>query len=82
MASSVTGNVLPWPSMTMPTESPTNKASMPAPSSSRAIAASYAVSMTIFSRRCFFACRSVIRTLFARIVILHVRTLEHLRERP
>src|SRR5215467_13224364 len=46
----------------MPTESPTRRASTPARSSSRAMFASYAVSMAIFSPRRFFSISSRVRT--------------------
>src|SRR4030095_13119743 len=58
MSSRVTASVLSDPRTTMPTESPTSNASTPAWSSRRAIVASYAVSMAIFSPRAFFSLRS------------------------
>src|SRR5688572_14876489 len=67
MSSSVTGSVCSWPSTTTPTESPTSSTSTPARSSSRAIVASYAVSMAIFSPRRFRSRRSGTRTLVSLI---------------
>ena len=40
IASSVTGSVLSWPSIAIPTESPTSSTSSPAPSSRRAVGVS------------------------------------------
>ena len=45
------GTVESWPSITIAAESPTRISSTPAPSASRALGASYAVTITIFSPR-------------------------------
>ena len=45
------GTVESWPSTTIAAESPTRISSTPAPSASRALGASYAVTITIFSPR-------------------------------
>src|SRR5262245_10285385 len=55
MSSTVTGNVVSLPWMTMPSESPTSSTSAPASSSRRANVASYAVSTVIRSPRSFMA---------------------------
>src|SRR5689334_12730340 len=50
------------PMMTVPSESPTRRISMPARSRIRAMVASYAVRVVIFSRRFFLRIKSGIRT--------------------
>ena len=49
----VTGTVVSWPWITIPSESPTSTTSTPAASSSTAKLASYTVMQAIFSPRCF-----------------------------
>src|SRR5690606_30243911 len=56
MSATVTGSVLSCPCNTMPSESPTSSASMPASAATRAKVASYAVSTANFSPAAFFAC--------------------------
>ncbi len=63
ISSSVTGTVDSRPWTTMPDESPTRIRSTPAASASRALGASYAVTMTIFSPRRFSSCSSGSGTL-------------------
>ena len=59
ISSIVTGSVESWPITTMAALSPTSSRSTPAASASRALGASYAVTMTTFSPRCFICARSV-----------------------
>src|SRR6185312_7829739 len=77
MSSRVTGMVVSWPSTTMPSESPTSRTSTPARSESAAMVESYAVIMTIFSPRCFFARRSGTRTGLIGSAILFLDQLQN-----
>src|SRR4051794_5379500 len=82
MTSMVTGTVVSYPSTVMPTESPTSSASAPASSKMRAMTASYAVIIAIFSPRTLLAFRSVVRTGADVIALLpKVASTEDRRDR-
>jgi len=66
-SSTVTGSVVSWPKTTMPAESPTSSTGMPASSKTRAVRASYEVSIGHFSPRALAATRS--RTVTRRVAL-------------